>query len=67
VVANLVGWPVAWLFMRRWLDGFAYRVDLSPGVFLATASLTCLVAALSVSARALQAALANPIEAIRYE
>ena len=34
LVANVLGWPIAWFFMRDWLDGFAYRIDLGQERFL---------------------------------
>jgi putative ABC transport system permease protein len=67
VLANLLAWPCAWFFMRRWLDGFAYRVDLSPTAFLAASALATLIALITVSGHALLVARARPAEALRYE
>ena len=66
-VAFVVAAPVAYLAMDRWLDGFAYRTDLGAGVFLLAAALALVVAFLTVSVRALRAASANPMNALRYE
>ena len=59
--------PVAYLAMRRWLDGFAYRIELGPGVFLLAGGLALLVALATVSYQAVKAALADPVDSLRYE
>ena len=67
LVANVIAWPVAYFAVGDWLQNFAYRVDLSWWVF-ALAGVTALLIALgTVGYQALRAALANPIEALRYE
>ena len=67
VLANLLAAPCAWFFMRRWLDGFAYHVDLNPTTFLAASALAVLIALITVSGHALLVARARPAEALRYE
>ena len=53
--------------MSRWLKGFAYHVDLEPGFFLLAAAVVVAIAWLTVSAQAVAAARAEPIQALRYE
>ncbi len=67
LVANLIAWPVAWYAMNRWLQDFAYRVNIGWWVFALAGGLALLIALLTVSAQAIKAALANPVEALRYE
>lgn len=67
LLANLVAWPLAWYGMNEWLQGFAYRTALSGFIFLATAAAALLIALITVSFQTLKAALANPIESLRYE
>jgi putative ABC transport system permease protein len=67
LLANLLAWPFAWFFMRRWLDGFAYHVDLGPTAFLAASAVAVLIALITVSGHALLVARARPAEALRYE
>ena len=67
VVANLVAWPVAYFAMGRWLEGFAYRIELGLELFLLGGMLALGIAWLTVSWQAVRAALANPVEALRYE
>ncbi|MGB7297142.1 MAG: ABC transporter permease, partial [Candidatus Aminicenantales bacterium] len=66
-VAHLVGWPIAYFVMSQWLRDFAYRVSIGPLVFGLSAGLTLLVAFLTVGYQAVKAALANPVESLRYE
>jgi putative ABC transport system permease protein len=65
--ANLIAWPAAYFFMRRWLDGFAYHIDLNPFVFVAASALALIVAVATVSGHALLVARAKPAAALRYE
>jgi putative ABC transport system permease protein len=53
--------------MRTWLENFAYRVELGAGIFFLSGGITMLIALLTVGYHALRAALANPVEALRYE
>lgn len=67
IVASVVVWPLVWWLMGDWLSGFAYRTDLKVSLF-ALASLVILsLASLTISLRALAAARANPIHALRTE
>ena len=66
-IAILVAWPVAWYFMDKWLQDFAYRIELGPGLFVLGAVLALIIALLTVSFQAVKAATTNPIEALRYE
>jgi len=65
--ANLIGWPLAYLCMRRWLDGFAYHIDLNPLIFVAASALALAIALLTVSGHAILVARTSPVEALRYE
>ncbi|MGH7452575.1 MAG: ABC transporter permease, partial [bacterium] len=67
VIANLVAWPVAYFAMQRWLENFAYRIELGFGTFFLAAALALLIALLTVSHNAIKAALSNPVQALRYE
>jgi putative ABC transport system permease protein len=67
LVANVIAWPLAWYFMSQWLDGFAYRIDLSIGVFLLAMVAALLLAVVTVSSQTLKAAMTNPSNTLRYE
>ena len=67
LLANLLAWPVAWYFMQDWLEGFAYRIELSPFYFLTAGGLALVIAWATVAGHAARAARANPIHALRRE
>lgn len=67
LIANLIAWPLAFLIMRRWLEGFAYRVDLSPWTFLTAGGAALVIAWATVFVHAWSVARAKPITALRYE
>lgn len=67
VVANVLAWPIAYLVMSRWLQGFAYRVELRWWTFFLSGNLVLIIAVLTVIWQAWRAAMANPVEALRYE
>jgi putative ABC transport system permease protein len=67
VLANIVAWPIAWYAMNKWLQYFAYRVDVTIWPFVYAGFAAFLIALLTVSWQAIRAATANPVEALRYE
>ncbi len=67
LIANIVAWPVAYLLMRRWLDGFAYHQQIAPHLFLLAGLLAILLALLAGGWHALRAALVNPAESVYHE
>jgi putative ABC transport system permease protein len=67
LIANLVAAPIVWYFMSRWLDGFAYKISLSPWIFVTAAAISLLIAIMTVSFQAIKAAYSNPVKSIRYE
>jgi len=66
-IANVLAWPIAFYFMDRWLEDFAYRITLGMGPFVLAGLLTLVIALATVSFQALKAARANPVEALRCE
>lgn len=66
-VAFAIAAPVAYILMGRWLDDFAYRIELSPGLFLVVGLGAAALAILTVSYQAIRAATADPVRTLRYE
>jgi putative ABC transport system permease protein len=66
-VANAVAWPVAYFAMNKWLQAYAYRVKLSLVTFALAGVLALIISILTVSYQAIRAALADPMESLRYE
>ena len=67
LIANVIAWPVASFVMNRWLENFAYRIEIGWWMFAVAGFIALLIALVTVSIQALKAALANPVEALRYE
>jgi putative ABC transport system permease protein len=67
LIANLIAWPIAFYAMKRWLENYAFRVNLGFSVFLVSGGIVFLIACLTVSYQSIKAAVANPIDALRYE
>jgi ABC-type antimicrobial peptide transport system permease subunit len=67
LLANLIAWPLAYLSMNYWLQNFAYRVGLTLWPFLLAAALALGVALLTVIYQTMKAAMANPVDSLRYE
>lgn len=66
-IANALAWPIAWWFIRKWLEGFAYRVDLGPGPFLVAGMGAVAIAIATTAFHAVRVAQARPVAALRYE
>ncbi len=66
-LAFVVAAPVAYLVMDRWLQGFAYHVEISWQMFLIAGLTALVIAMLTVSYQSIRAARVNPVEALRYE
>jgi len=67
LLANLIAWPVAWYYLRGWLQGYAYRISLNPLYFLAAGTIALAIAWATVIVHTVLTASANPIRALRYE
>jgi len=67
LIAFIVAAPLAYYFMNEWLGNFAYRIDISPGVFILAMLTSLSVAFLAVSYKTLKAALMNPVKSLRSE
>jgi putative ABC transport system permease protein len=67
LIANIIAWPLAWYVMNKWLQSFAYRIDISWWMFLLAGSMALAIALATVSIQAIRAATANPVESLKYE
>jgi putative ABC transport system permease protein len=66
IVANLIAWPIAWLAVTRWLESFAFRIEITWHVFFAAGIASLLIALATVSFQAIKAARANPVKSLKY-
>lgn len=67
LLANLIAYPVAFFAVEKWLQSFAYRIELSLWIFVISTIMALIVALITVSYQTLKAARANPVKALKYE
>ncbi|MCB2211127.1 ABC transporter permease [bacterium] len=67
LVATLLAWPLGWFAAQRWLEGFAYRIDLNPLVFVVVTLSLLVMSWLTIVLLSLRTATRNPAHALRYE
>jgi putative ABC transport system permease protein len=67
LIANVIAWPIAFYAMSKWLQDFAYRIDISWWVFGIAGFTSLVIAFATVSFQAIKAAVANPVKSLRSE
>jgi len=67
LIASVIAFPIAWWGMNKWLQSFAYRINISWWVFALAGLLTIAIALITVSFQAIKAAIANPVKSLRTE
>lgn len=67
IISNIIAWPVAYYAMNRWLQNFAYRINIGLGIFITSGIIALVIALLTVSFHSINTAMANPIDSLRYE
>jgi len=67
IMAIVIATPVGWFAMNKWLQGFAYRVNISWWVFVFAGTLATVIALLTISFQAIKAAIASPVKSLRTE
>jgi putative ABC transport system permease protein len=65
MVALVIAFPLAWFAMNKWLEGFAYRINIGWQIFAAAGIVALLIAIITVSFQAVKAALANPVNSLK--
>ena len=66
-LAFVIAVPVAYLAAWRWLEGFAFRIELGPGLFFLAGGAALAAAVLTVGYQAVRAGMTNPVKCLRYE
>jgi len=66
-IAALIAIPISWFVMNKWLQDFAYRINIEWWMFLLSGSAAILIALITVSFKAIKAAIANPVKSLRTE
>jgi len=67
VIAFAIATPLAWYFMNKWLQDFAFRIDIPVWIFIASCALAIIVALITIGSQALKAGIANPVKSLRTE
>ena len=67
MISIIIACPIAWFAMNKWLQNFAYRINIGWWVFALAGAIALLIALLTVSIQSYKAASKNPVEALRYE
>jgi len=67
LISGAIAFPLSWWGMHKWLQAFAYRVNIGWQIFMAAGLITLLIALLTVSLQAIKAAAANPVKSLRTE
>jgi putative ABC transport system permease protein len=67
VAAQIISLPVAWYLLNRWLDGFAYRINISISMLIIAGLITIAISMITISFQAIKSATANPIKSLRNE
>lgn len=67
IFANIIAWPIGYFIMKNWLQNFAYHIDLKVEYFILSGLITLLIAIITVSYLAVNAANKNPVKALNHE
>ena len=67
LIANLLGWPLAWFLGNTWLENFAYKIQISPLFFIASLMLIVAITVGTISFHSIKAAMLNPVDTLRDE
>jgi len=67
LMATIIAWPLAWLAVYKWLQDYAYRVNISWWIFVVAGLIACIIAIVTISFQAIKAATANPVKSLRSE
>ncbi|MBZ5859096.1 ABC transporter permease [Flavihumibacter profundi] len=67
IIAFAIAWPVAWFVMNKWLQNFAFRIQISWWIFFAAGSLAVIIALATISFQSITAAVANPVKSLQTE
>jgi len=65
--ANIIAWPIAYLFLNKWINSFAYRDYISIWSFILASMIGILIALLTISHKSIEAGNRNPVDALKYE
>ncbi len=66
-ISLVIAFPVSWFLMNNWLQGFAYRIKITPFVFVIAGASVIIITLITISFQSVKAAIANPVKSLRIE
>ena len=67
IIAAIIACPLAYLLMKEWLNGYAYRIDIGASAFILSIAALVLITVLLIVLQTMKAAIANPVKSLRTE
>jgi putative ABC transport system permease protein len=67
VISSVIGIPLCWYLMSRWLEGFAFRIEIGPAAFVAGVLALLAMTAITIGFTTARSARANPVDSLRSE
>jgi len=67
IIAFVIATPIAWYTLSKWLQNYAYCIDLNIWIFLAAGGIAVFIAMVTIASRTIKAAISNPVESLRTE
>jgi putative ABC transport system permease protein len=66
MMATIITFPVAWFFIKDWLQNFTYRISIEWWMFAFTVVATLIIVLVTISYKSIKAAITNPVDSLRY-
>jgi putative ABC transport system permease protein len=66
-ISAIIAFPIAWYFMHKWLEDFAYRIGMPWWIFIVAGIVAAFIALITISFQAIKAAVSNPVKSLRTE
>ncbi|PKP35976.1 MAG: hypothetical protein CVT98_09805, partial [Bacteroidetes bacterium HGW-Bacteroidetes-15] len=67
LLSNLIAWPLAYFMLNRWMNNFAYRVELGIAIYFIAAAATIIVSILTTGYQSYKVSTQTPVESLKYE
>ena len=67
IIAFVIATPIAWYTLSKWLQNYAYRIDLNIWIFLTAGGIAVLIAMITIAVKTIKAATSNPVKSLRTE
>ena len=67
LLANFIAWPAAYFAASKYLENYAYRISLTPMVFITSGFMVFIISFLTIAGKIIKAIRSNPVKALRYE